>query len=123
MQEASASADYLHDDFGNGICTNSGRNPDQMRPRCGGVQEVDFPHDASVVARGARRTRGVAYTSFYLFGALGKNSLDGVFRFRWSPHANDTRPDGHHIIAVIFTRRGDRWRLYAPWGGGPYSWT
>jgi len=80
MQEASASADYPHDDFGNGICTNSGRNPDQMRPRCGGVQEVDFPHDASVVARGARRTRGVAYTSFYLFGALGKNSLDAASR-------------------------------------------
>ena len=43
------------------------------------MQEVDFPHDASVVARGTgtRRARVVAYTSFYLFGALGKNSQLG----------------------------------------------
>jgi len=78
VQEASTSAGDPHDDFGNGIRTDSGRHPDQMRPRCGGVQEVDFPHAAVVVTRaapqGTKWTSRAAYANFYLFGALGKNS-------------------------------------------------
>jgi hypothetical protein len=33
MQEVNVSASYPHDEFGNGICTKSERDPDQMRPR------------------------------------------------------------------------------------------
>jgi len=50
VHEASATASYPHDDCGHGIRTKSGRHPDQMRPRCGRVQDVDFPHTATAVA-------------------------------------------------------------------------
>jgi len=78
-----------------------------------------FPRVRSATIARVRVAQDATLRRYGLREAL----VDGVFRFRWSPHANDTRPDGHHIIAVVFTRRGDRWRLYAPWGGDPYSWT
>jgi hypothetical protein len=75
-----------------------------------------FPRGLSAAIAWVRVAQDATLRRYGLREAL----VEGTFRFRWPPYANDTRPDGRHVIAGC----GGRWRLYAPWGGGgPYGWT
>lgn len=49
---------------------------------------------------------------------LVEAAVDGTFSFRRLYPGNEERPDGRHVIPIVFTHCGGRWRLYEPWGGG-----
>jgi len=55
VQEANSSADQLHDDSGNGMCTPEREHLPCLRPGCGHVRKVDFLHASTRSARASGR--------------------------------------------------------------------